>query len=146
MLASILRFENDDASLPNRCCARQARSPAKRHFFKRFVTVSVIQKFDQKERESDNDKLKKKVPRKRSPQPKALPVDRLVGVALGGAVSPEEPDGAAALRPCFETLLHDCTQDPSLAQSASSYSVTCSPITSLQEQQLAELRNTTYQP
>ena len=45
-----------------------------------------------------------------------------------------------------EELLHGCTQDPSLAQSASSYSVTCSPITSLQEQQLAELRNTTYQP
>ena len=43
-------------------------------------------------------------------------------------------------------LLHGCTQDLSLAQSASSYSVTCSPITSLQEQQLAELRNTTYQP
>ena len=46
----------------------------------------------------------------------------------------------------FRRLLHGCTQDPSLAQSASSYSVTCSPITSLQEQQLAELRNTTHQP
>ena len=45
-----------------------------------------------------------------------------------------------------QNFLHGCTPHPSLAHSASSYSVTCSLITSLQDQQPAELRNTTYQP